>query len=52
MSAPLVLAIPSKGRLQAASLECFARAGLDIVPAGSARSSRGCIAGLAAVVIA
>jgi ATP phosphoribosyltransferase len=28
MSAPLVLAIPSKGRLQAASLECFARAGL------------------------
>jgi ATP phosphoribosyltransferase len=52
MSAPLVLAIPSKGRLQAASLECFARAGLDIVPAGSARSYRGSIAGLAGVEIA
>ena len=52
MSAPLVLAIPSKGRLQAASLECFARAGLDIVPAGSARSYRGSIAGLADVEIA
>jgi ATP phosphoribosyltransferase len=52
MSAPLVLAIPSKGRLQAASLECFARAGLEIVPAGSARSYRGSIAGLAGVEIA
>jgi ATP phosphoribosyltransferase len=52
MSAPLVLAVPSKGRLQAASLECFARAGLEIVPAGGARSYRGAIAGLADVEIA
>jgi ATP phosphoribosyltransferase len=52
MSAPLVLAIPSKGRLQAVSLECFARAGLEIVPAGSARSYRGSIASLADVEIA
>jgi ATP phosphoribosyltransferase len=52
MSAPLVLAVPSKGRLQAASLECFAHAGLEIVPAGGARSYRGAIAGLADVEIA
>jgi ATP phosphoribosyltransferase len=52
MSAPLVLAVPSKGRLQAASLECFVHAGLEIVPAGGARSYRGAIAGLADVEIA
>lgn len=52
MSAPLVLAVPSKGRLQAATHECFARAGLEIVPAGGARGYRGTIAGLADVEIA
>jgi ATP phosphoribosyltransferase len=52
VSAPLVLAIPSKGRLQADAQAMFARAGLEIVPAGSERSYRGRIAGIAGVEIA
>ena len=52
MSGPLVLAIPSKGRLQAATQEFFARAGLAIVPSGSARSYRGRIEGIAGVEVA
>ena len=52
MSGPLVLAIPSKGRLQAATQEFFARAGLEIVLAGSARTYRGRIEGIAGVEIA
>ena len=52
MSAPLILAIPSKGRLQSATQELFARAGLGIAPAGGARSYRGRIEGLAGVEIA
>jgi ATP phosphoribosyltransferase len=52
MSAPLILAVPSKGRLQQAAQDSFARAGLEIVPAGSARSYRGTIARMAGVEIA
>jgi len=52
VSAPLVLAIPSKGGLQAHTQDMFARAGLEIVPAGSARSYRGSIKGMAGVEIA
>ena len=52
MSAPLILAVPSKGRLQEDAQAFFARAGLDIVPAGSARSYRGRIDGIAGVEVA
>ena len=52
MSGPLILAIPSKGRLQAATQEFFARVGLAIVPSGSARSYRGRIEGIAGVEVA
>ena len=52
MSAPLILAVPSKGRLQADAQTFFARAGLALVPAGSARSYRGRIDGIANVEVA
>ena len=45
--APLVLAVPSKGRLQENANAFFARAGLPVVQAGSERSYRGRIAGAA-----
>ena len=49
---PLVLAVPSKGRLQENAAVFFARAGLDIVKGGGARDYRGCLAGLDNVEIA
>lgn len=52
MSAPLVLAIPSKGRLQADTLALFGRAGFEIAPSGAARSYRGTIKGIDGVEIA
>jgi ATP phosphoribosyltransferase len=52
MTAPFILAIPSKGRLMEDSRAAFARAGLEIVQAGNARSYRGSIAGVADVEIA
>jgi ATP phosphoribosyltransferase len=52
VSAPLIIAIPSKGRLQKDSVDYFARAGLEIVQAGNARSYRGSIKGVAGVEIA
>lgn len=52
MTAPMIIAIPSKGRLQEESRACFSRAGLEIVQAGNARSYRGSIAGIADVDIA
>jgi ATP phosphoribosyltransferase len=48
----LVLAVPSKGRLQENAAVFFARAGLDIVKGGGARDYRGCLAGLDNVEIA
>ena len=52
MSAPLVLAVPSKGRLQAEAQTLFARAGLEISSANGKRSYRGQLAGVAGVEIA
>ena len=48
MSAPLVLAVPSKGRLQENAEAFFARAGLPLVKPRGARDYRGTIAGLPA----
>jgi ATP phosphoribosyltransferase len=52
MTSSLIIGVPSKGRLQADSAAFFARAGLKLEPAGSARSYRGRIAGLAHVEVA
>jgi ATP phosphoribosyltransferase len=49
---PLVLAVPSKGRLQENAAAFFARAGLDIVQGRGAREYRGSLAGLDNVEIA
>ncbi|MEJ0095866.1 MAG: ATP phosphoribosyltransferase [Methylocella sp.] len=49
---PLVLAVPSKGRLQQNAAAFFARAGLDIVQSGGARDYRGSVAGLKNIEIA
>lgn len=51
MSAPLVIAIPSKGRLQADTKARFAEAGLDIVQAGAERSYRGSLSGYANIEV-
>ena len=48
----LVIAVPSKGRLQENSQAVFAKAGLGVVQSGSARRYRGRIAGMAGVEIA
>jgi ATP phosphoribosyltransferase len=50
--APLVLAVPSKGRLQENANAFFARAGLPVVQQGSERSYRGRIGGLPDVEVA
>ncbi len=52
MSAPFVLAVPSKGRLQENAESFFARAGLNLSKPGGARDYRGTIAGLDKVEIA
>src|SRR3569832_2430775 len=52
MSAPFVLAVPSKGRLQENTEAFFARAGLKLSKAGGARDYRGIIAGLDNVEVA
>jgi ATP phosphoribosyltransferase len=52
MSAPFVLAVPSKGRLQENAEGFFARAGLKLVKPRGAREYRGAIAGLPGVEIA
>jgi ATP phosphoribosyltransferase len=52
MTAPLVLAIPSKGRLQADAAARLASAGLDLVQSGAGRSYRARIAGIAGVEVA
>ncbi|WP_395665959.1 ATP phosphoribosyltransferase [Methylocella sp.] len=48
----LVLAVPSKGRLQENASAFFARAGLEIVKGRGARDYRGALAGLPGVEIA
>jgi ATP phosphoribosyltransferase len=52
MSAPLVLAVPAKGRLQENAEAFFARAGLTLVKPRGARDYRGAIAGLDGVEVA
>jgi ATP phosphoribosyltransferase len=44
--APLILAVPSKGRLQENAFAFFARAGLVLAPGRGARDYRGAIAGV------
>jgi ATP phosphoribosyltransferase len=52
MSAPLVLAVPAKGRLQENAEAFFARAGLALVKPRGARDYRGALAGLDGVEVA
>lgn len=52
MSAPFVIAVPSKGRLQENAEAFFARAGLALKKPGGARDYRGTIAALPSVEVA
>jgi ATP phosphoribosyltransferase len=52
MSAPLVLAVPAKGRLQENAESFFARSGLSLIKPRGARDYRGAIAGLEGVEVA
>ena len=52
MNAPLILAVPSKGRLQQNAEDFFARAGLGFVKPRGARDYRGTVAGLDGIEIA
>ncbi len=52
MSAPLIIAVPAKGRLQENAESFFARAGLRLVKPRGARDYRGTIDGLDGVEIA
>jgi ATP phosphoribosyltransferase len=52
MSAPLIIAVPSKGRLQENTEAFFARAGLQLVKPRGARDYRGAIADLPGVEVA
>jgi len=52
MSAPLVLAVPAKGRLQGNAEAFFARAGLTLIKPRGARDYRGAISGLDGVEVA
>jgi len=51
-AAPLLLAVPSKGRLQQNAESFFGRAGLDLVKPRGARDYRGAIAGFDGVEVA
>jgi ATP phosphoribosyltransferase len=50
--APFVLAVPSKGRLQAAAAAFFARAGLELQQGRGVRDYRGALTGLPGVEVA
>ncbi len=52
MSAPLVLAVPAKGRLQENADAFFARSGLALVKPRGARDYRGTVAGLDGIEVA
>ncbi len=52
MSAPLILAVPAKGRLQENAEAFFARSGLSLIKPRGARDYRGAIAGLDGVEVA
>ncbi|HVX91602.1 MAG TPA: ATP phosphoribosyltransferase [Xanthobacteraceae bacterium] len=52
MTAPLVIAVPAKGRLQENAEAFFAEAGLALIKPRGARDYRGTVAGLAGVEVA
>jgi ATP phosphoribosyltransferase len=52
MSAPLVLAVPAKGRLQENAEAFFGRSGLQLVKPRGARDYRGAVAGLDGIEVA
>jgi ATP phosphoribosyltransferase len=52
MSAPLVIAVPAKGRLQENAEAFFARSGLALIKPRGARDYRGAVAGLDGVEVA
>ncbi len=52
MSAPLILAVPAKGRLQENAEAFFARAGLQLIKPRGARDYRGAVAGLDGLEVA
>jgi ATP phosphoribosyltransferase len=52
MTAPLILAVPSKGRLQQNTEAFFARSGLDLIKPRGARDYRGTIAGFDGIEVA
>jgi ATP phosphoribosyltransferase len=52
MSAPFVIAVPAKGRLQENAARFFSRAGLELIKPRGARDYRGTIAGLGGVEVA
>jgi ATP phosphoribosyltransferase len=52
VSAPLTIAVPSKGRLQENAEAFFARAGLALIKPRGARDYRGAVAGLPGVEVA
>jgi len=52
MSAPLIIAVPAKGRLQENTEAFFARSGLNLIKPRGARDYRGAIAGLDGVEVA
>src|SRR5947207_8340784 len=52
MSAPFIIAVPAKGRLQETAARFCSRAGLELIKPRGARDYRGTIAGLAGVEVA
>ncbi len=52
MSAPFIIAVPAKGRLQENAETFFARAGLELVKPGGARDYRGAVKDVAGIEIA
>src|SRR5258708_36238935 len=52
VSAPFVIAVPAKGRLQANAEALFARAGLELVKPRGARDYRGTIAEVPGIELA
>jgi ATP phosphoribosyltransferase len=52
MSAPLVLAVPAKGRLQGNAEAFFARSGLTLIKPRGARDYRGAVAGMDGIEVA
>jgi ATP phosphoribosyltransferase len=52
MSAPFVIAVPAKGRLQENATRFFSRAGLELIKPRGARDYRGTIAGLPGIEVA